>query len=186
MRHNDDFTQVHHQLKITENRKHERFYLLDEEGWSFHVEGHQFPVTAIQDLNSVGMQIVVKNGVGPDIGEALSVHLALLDAELVRCNAVVKWTSPHPENPHAKLLGLQFIDPFSRIASVWQEREVKRHVGKQKLSDLPELEIVVPETPVRFDALEKRTRELHKPPYQRKRVQARTSFWGSIFGKLFN
>lgn len=120
----------------TEDRKFDRFYIRDQRCWSLTVNQRRFPVNWIKDLNSLGMQLMVEARQAPVVGEKMSIYLGLMGSDLIRCQGRVKWVRKDPREMNMQVFGLEFDDPYCRIAKSWQEKRVKSHVARSPVSEI--------------------------------------------------
>lgn len=125
-------------------RKHERFYLIEEELWNIKINQHTLYPSAIRDLNSGGMLILVDREQASLRGKIIPLTLKVEGKVLIRGEAVVRWSKIHPEDRTKMYMGLQFEDPHFQIAKNWQEFGVKRFISKQKPEPEAEIEIIEP------------------------------------------
>ena len=175
-------TVIGYKIRGDESRRFERFYLMDEEAWDLKVNRKAFAVNSILDLNSLGMQLQMSQVAGLKAGATIHIDLRLFDAELFNCKAKVRWIKDHPKKRRAKIMGLQFEDPYCQIAQAWQQRDVRQHISKTRPEPTPEIELQTPyPEPSGFPA---------RPSFRGRAIRLKSapnssrSFWKGFWSKL--
>lgn len=82
------------------------------------------------------MQLMVEARQAPVVGEKMSIYLGLMGSDLIRCQGRVKWVRKDPREMNMQVFGLEFDDPYCRIAKSWQEKRVKSHVARSPVSEI--------------------------------------------------
>lgn len=115
----------------SDGRKYDRFVFKDNQAWSLWLNHACIESSWVQDLNSVGMQTLVPRHSTPQVGEKVKVQVLLHGQRVIFCEAKVKWMKEVEGQPELSSLGLEFVDPFYRVAKAWQEANLRSFLVKR-------------------------------------------------------
>lgn len=115
----------------SDGRKYDRFAFKDKAAWTLWLNHRSIESEWVLDLNSVGMQILIETENAPQIDEELKIQILLQGHRVILCEAKVKWVRSAGANNDLSSVGLEFIDPFYRVAKSWQEAGLRAHLVKR-------------------------------------------------------